>query len=95
MRSIALLGNGRFRKAGFAILWALMGAMLLHFFVATNQASAAAPTITVDNASVVVEEGQTATNTGTFEDSNAEDSNANIIDITASIGQLTKSGDSK
>lgn len=50
----------------FAVVGALMATALLQFSMAANQARAVVPVITVDKTSVVVDEGQTATNTGTF-----------------------------
>jgi Ca2+-binding RTX toxin-like protein len=44
------------------------------------------PTITVDNASVTVDEGQTATNSGTFDDVAAD-----TVSLTASVGTVTGS----
>ncbi len=49
-----------------------------------------APTVEVDNSSVTVNEGQAATNTGAFDDS--EDDDADSVAISASVGAVTKSG---
>ena len=46
------------------------------------------PTVTRDNASVTVNEGQTATNTGTWSDANAGDT----VTLSASVGTIIKSG---
>jgi hypothetical protein len=46
------------------------------------------PTIARNNASVTVNEGQTATNSGTYSDPNAGDN----VTITASVGTVTKTG---
>jgi hypothetical protein len=48
----------------------------------------AAPTVAADNATRTVNEGQTATNTGTYSDANAGDS----VAISASVGSVTKTG---
>ncbi len=47
-----------------------------------------APTITVDNSSVVFNEGDTATNTGTFSDPGIE-----TLTLTASVGTIIDNGD--
>ena len=58
-------------------------------YVATYAAPAnVAPAIARDNASVAVDEGQTAENTGTWSDANAGD----IVTLSASVGNVTKSG---
>ena len=49
-------------------------------------AANAAPTVTRDNASRTVNEGQTATNTGTWADANAGDT----VTLSASVGTVTK-----
>ena len=46
-----------------------------------------APTVTVDNASVTIDEGQTATNSGTYADVPAD-----TVTVTASIGTVVFSG---
>jgi PKD domain len=48
-----------------------------------------APTVTRDNASRTVDEGQTATNTGTWADANAGDT----VTLSASVGTVTKNAD--
>jgi dipeptidyl aminopeptidase/acylaminoacyl peptidase len=46
------------------------------------------PSVRADSASVVVVQGQTATNTGTYSDDNVNDD----VTITASVGNVTKTG---
>ena len=55
---------------------------------ATYGAANAAPVIAANNASVTVNEGATAANTGTWSDANA----GNTVTLSASIGTVTKSG---
>jgi hypothetical protein len=50
------------------------------------------PYVSADNPSVVVNEGQTATNTGTFEDPEEDGVLDTVSSITASEGTVTKSG---
>jgi endonuclease/exonuclease/phosphatase family metal-dependent hydrolase len=50
------------------------------------------PLVTVDKPSVVVEEGQTATNTGTFENPEELDGTVDDARISASVGTITQSG---
>jgi hypothetical protein len=51
------------------------------------------PVVTPDNPSVVVEEGQTATNTGTYEDPFEElTAPPSAVTLSASVGTITKSG---
>jgi hypothetical protein len=52
-------------------------------------AANSAPTVTRDNASRIVNEGQTATNTGTWADVNALDT----VTLSASVGTVTKNAD--
>jgi hypothetical protein len=54
----------------------------------TVTAPAAAPVVNRDNASVNVDEGQTAHNTGTWSDANAGDT----VTLSASVGTVIKSG---
>jgi PKD domain len=56
-------------------------------YVANYQANVP-PTVAADNASRTVNEGQTATNSGTFGDANALDT----VTLSASVGTLTQSG---
>ena len=53
-----------------------------------NYAANTAPTVAANNASVSVNEGQTANNTGTYSDTNTGDN----VTITASRGTVTKTG---
>jgi hypothetical protein len=87
------------RATKFAIAAALLVAMALT--LSANPAEAVcqdppcttihlAPTVDVDDRSVTVNEGQAATNTGTFDDS--EDDDADSVTITASVGAITQSG---
>lgn len=48
------------------------------------------PTLTTDNASTIVDEGQPASNTGTYADANTSDN----VTLSASIGTVNKSGTS-
>ena len=53
-----------------------------------NYSTNSPPTVARDNATVTVNEGQTASNTGTWSDANA----GNVVTLTASVGTVTKSG---
>jgi len=53
-----------------------------------NYSTNSPPTVARDNATVTVNEGQTASNTGTWSDVNA----GNVVTLTASVGTVTKSG---
>jgi hypothetical protein len=56
--------------------------------VVVNVTTNVAPLVAANNASVTVNEGQTATNTGTWSDANAGDT----VTLSASVGAVTKSG---
>lgn len=49
-----------------------------------------APTVTVNNSSVVVNEGQTAINAGSFDDT--VDTDSDTVRVSASVGTVTQSG---
>jgi endonuclease/exonuclease/phosphatase family metal-dependent hydrolase len=53
-----------------------------------------APRVSADKSSVVVDEGQTATNTGTYEDPSIEEITAppSAVTLSASVGSITKTG---
>jgi hypothetical protein len=53
------------------------------------------PTITRDNASVSVNEGQTATNSGTFDDVDLGDATPDHVTISASVGTVTPNNGAK
>jgi len=55
---------------------------------ASCTSSNAAPSVAANNASVSVNEGQTATNSGTYSDANSGDN----VTISASVGSVTKTG---
>src|SRR5207237_506650 len=57
-------------------------------YVASYNAGNVAPTVAADNASRTVNEGATATNTGTYSDPDSGDN----VAITASVGSVTKTG---
>src|SRR3989442_33587 len=57
-------------------------------YTATYSAPNTPPTVAANNASVTVNEGQTASNTGTYSDPNTGDN----VTITASVGTVTKTG---
>jgi hypothetical protein len=59
-----------------------------YFFVFTVIASNSAPAIARNTATVNVNEGAAAANTGTWSDANAGD----VVTLTASVGSVTKSG---